>query len=70
MECERYHAVVPDDFCGKNQACAGCKHCPEGKPEPARVNLTPGRQIAGNEELRRIDNLLRQLEHMQQYPKV
>lgn len=69
MECERYHAVVSDDFCGKNPACEGCKHCPEDIVK-IKHKINPFMQVAGNKDLRRIDNLLHQLTIDKQYPKV
>ena len=69
MECERYHAVVSDDFCGKNPACEGCEHCPEDAFQK-KPRITPYRQVSGNSELKRIDNLLRQLTLDKRYPKV
>ena len=59
---------MPDDFCGKNPACARCEHCPEGKPEP--VQIKPVKQVGGDKELKRLDILLHQLIISQQYPKV
>ncbi len=35
MDCLRFHAVVPDGFCGKSGGCQGCPNCPP-RPKPQR----------------------------------